>query len=95
MGQPVILTKCRVVVNGEEYDAERVEVTNDSEVIAVSSGWQKASAAGLATAGVDSFYRDPDDLVTVPVRRVECPGRNALCWCGSGTKAKRCCWRAS
>ncbi|MEM7245482.1 MAG: SEC-C metal-binding domain-containing protein [Acidobacteriota bacterium] len=29
-----------------------------------------------------------------PTRRTERPGRNDLCWCGSGNKYKKCCMRA-
>ncbi len=39
---------------------------------------------------LDDAADDDDESVRVPILRVERPGRNHHCWCGSGKKYKKC-----
>ncbi len=58
-----------------------------------SSGWSRASAESMASAGSDmSEFSGGGNAppAAEPVKKKQLPGRNEPCWCGSGKKYKNC-----
>jgi hypothetical protein len=51
--------------------------------------WRTAAAAVAAEPGSSEEWRGTATPIE-PARRVVRPGRNDACWCGSGTKYKKC-----
>lgn len=59
----------------------------DAEAFAAAEGWQAAWPVTHDQVAAAAVRQDPTLGIAWP------PGRNDPCWCGSGTKYKRCCGR--
>jgi len=59
----------------------------DADAFATAEGWQAVWPVTHDQVAAAAVRESPDRGVSWP------PGRNDVCWCGSGTKYKRCCGR--